>query len=134
MTPDPVCTLPTDTIEEVARFLKTQDVGSVPVVDGHATKKLVGIVTDRDIVVKLIAENRDLRSSRVSDVMSPDPATCSPDDNLEDALSLMSERQVRRIPIVDANHRVVGIFAQADVATRAASPKKAGEVLEEISR
>jgi len=134
MTSDPVCTVPTDTIEEVARFMKSEDVGSIPVVDTHANKKLVGIVTDRDLVVKLLAEMRDIRSARVGDAMSPDPVTCGPDDDLDAVLRLMADNQVRRIPVVDENGRVLGILAQADVATRAANPEKTGEMVEEISR
>jgi CBS domain-containing protein len=134
MTPDPVCAVTHETVEEVARSMKSEDVGAIPVVDSHKTKSLVGVVTDRDLAMKVIAEGRDIRSTRVEDVMSRDPVTVRPDDDLDEALRLMADHQVRRIPVVDDQRRILGILAQADVAVRAADPRKTGEVVEEISR
>ena len=118
MTQDPVSCEPGDAIAQVARHDETADVGSVPVVDSQDSKRLVGIVTDRDIVVKVVAAGRRSDQATVSDAMTPNPASCREDDDVDQALKLMAERQVRRMPIVDAQRRLSGIIAQADVATR----------------
>jgi CBS domain-containing protein len=108
-------------------------VGAVPVVDSRATKRLVGIVTDRDIVVKIFAEDTPLDKATVSDAMTSNPASCRADDDVEQALALMAERQVRRMPVVDASGRLLGIIAQADIATRVNRDKRTGELVEAIS-
>ena len=96
--------------------MKQHDVGSVPVVESD--KRLVGIVTDRDIVVKVVAAGRNPEQTPVKEAMTPNPVSCKEDDDLDYALKLMKERQVRRMPIVDGSGRLTGIIAQADVATR----------------
>lgn len=133
MTTGVVCCVPQDSCEEAARLMKSNDVGPIPVVDSHESKRLVGIVTDRDLAMKLVAEGRDGKSCRVSEVMSRDPVSCREDDDLRDAMTLMSQHQVRRIPILDKNGRLAGIIAQADIATRTEHKKELGEVVEEIS-
>jgi CBS domain-containing protein len=106
----------------------------MPVVDNFQTRKLIGIVTDRDLAMKVVAESRDSRITRVQDVMTRKIATCHPEDDLQKALDAMTANQVRRIPVVDANGSIVGIIAQADVATRQENPTKTAEVVEEISK
>ena len=133
MTPDPVSCEPSDPIRSVGRTMKQHDVGAVPVVDSRATKRLVGIVTDRDIVVKVVAEDGPLDKATVSDAMTSNPAACRADDDVEQALALMAERQVRRMPVVDASGRLAGIIAQADIATRVNRDKLTGELVEAIS-
>jgi CBS domain-containing protein len=133
MTVDPVCCLPTDTVEEAAQIMKDEVVGSVPVVESHETRRLVGIVTDRDLTVDVLAEGRS-GTTTVESVMTGMLATCRADDDVECALELMGEYQVRRIPIVDDQNQIVGIIAQADVATRIDDPEETAEVLEEISQ
>lgn len=108
--------------------------GPVPVIESQQTKRLIGIVTDRDLAMKIVAEGRDAKSTQVELVMTRDLITCREDDDLQAALAAMGEHQVRRIPIVDGQNRLVGIIAQADVATRAGHDKQTGEVVEQISK
>lgn len=134
MTAEPVCCLGTDTVDKVAQMMRSEDVGPMPVVDNFQTRKLIGIVTDRDLAMKVVAESRDSRITRVQDVMTRKVATCHPEDDLQKALDAMTANQVRRIPVLDANGAIVGIIAQADVATRQENPTKTAEVVEEISK
>ena len=120
---------PTATVAEAAKVMAQEDVGPVPIVEDG---RLTGIVTDRDIVVKAVAEGKDMNATTVREIASRDLITVSPDDDLNDALNLMAENQVRRLPVVDGD-RLVGIVAQADVA-RTGRDKKTGAVVEEISR
>ena len=116
-------------VREVARLMAQEDVGPIPVVDGD---RLVGIVTDRDIVLRVIAEGRDPESTTVGEIASSDIVTVSPDDELDRALQLLAQHQVRRLPVVE-NERLVGIVAQADIA-RLGKDEKTGQIVEEISR
>jgi len=134
MTLNPICCISTDTIERVAQMMKAEDVGSIPVVEGPNSKKLMGIITDRDLVLKGVAEGRDCRSSSIAEIMTRNPVTCRERDNLENALKAMSDHQVRRLPIVNDRNEIVGIIAQADIATRVEEPNKVAEVVEEISK
>lgn len=134
MTTNPVCCLPRDTVERAAQIMKTEDVGPVPVVESQASKKLVGIITDRDLVLNVLAEGRTAQHTRVEEVMTRDMVTCREQDNVDKAIQAMAEYQIRRIPIVNANREIVGIIAQADVATRVEEPDKTAKVVEEISK
>ena len=134
MTRDVACCVPHDSVEHAARMMKNQDVGPIPVVDSHESNRLVGIVTDRDLAIKVIAEGGDPRNTRVGDVMTSDPVTCTEDDSVKDAMEAMSGHQVRRIPIVDDDNHIVGIISQADIATRVGDTEKTGDVVEEISQ
>ena len=134
MSKDPVCCLPSDTIEIVARLMVTEDVGSIPVVHDLRESLLIGIVTDRDLVIKVLAEGHDPKTVTVGEVMTQEPISCMADSNVFVALDAMAEHQLRRIPIVDENHRLVGIIAQADVAARLARPAETARVVEEISQ
>ena len=133
MTKDVVTGTPENTIVEVARLMKTEDIGPVLIVDNEQSKTLVGIVTDRDIVVKVIAEGQDVKTTRVGDVMSKKLVTCHADDAVDVAMKAMAQFQLRRIPVVGDNMTLVGIISQADVATRVDAPEKTGEVVREIS-
>lgn len=133
MTKDPAACEPGDSIEKVAGIMKQEDVGSVPVVESSSSRRLTGIITDRDIVVKVVAGGRGPDAATVRDAMTPNPASCREDDDVDQALKLMKERQVRRMPIVDAEGRLAGIIAQADVATRVNKDSKTGELVEAIS-
>ena len=115
MTPDPTCCLTTDTVERVAQIMRDEDVGSVPVVSDKTNKGLMGIITDRDLVVKVIAGSRDCRNTTVVDVMTPNVVSVRPDDDVNRAMQLMGQHQVRRLPVVDDNNNVVGIIAQSSV-------------------
>ena len=133
MTPDPVACEPQDPILKAAKTMKQQDVGAIPVVESQSSGRLVGIVTDRDIVVKVLAEDRQVERATVRDAMTADPAACRADDEVEDALALMAQRQVRRMPVVDDAGRLCGIIAQADIATRVNRDQRTGELVEAIS-
>ena len=133
MTKDPVFCQPGDSLTKVAGIMKQEDVGSVPVVESVASRRLVGIITDRDIVVNAIAEGRSPDAATVRDAMTPNPVSCREEDDVEHALKLMKERQVRRMPIVDSAGHLTGIIAQADVATRVNKDSKTGELVEAIS-
>jgi CBS domain-containing protein len=113
--------------------MREHDVGSLPVVESRSTERLVGIVTDRDLVTKVVADNRPVDKATVRDAMTPDPATCREDEDVERAVSLMAERQVRRMPVVDGAGRLRGIIAQADIATRINRDQQTGELVEAIS-
>ena len=133
MTKDPVFCQPGDSLTKVATIMKQKDVGSVPVVESAGSRRLVGNITDRDIVVKAIAEGRSPEAATVTDAMTPNPVSCREEDDVDHALKLMKERQVRRMPIVDSAGHLTGIIAQADVATRVNKDSKTGELVEAIS-
>jgi CBS domain-containing protein len=134
MTEDVVTATPEDTVSEAARLMKTEDIGPVLIVDNQQSKTLVGIVTDRDLVLKVIAEGRDPQTTRVGDVMSKKLVTCYADDGVEAAMKSMAQFQLRRIPVVEQNMRLVGIISQADIATRVNEPEETAEVVKEISQ
>ncbi len=134
MTKNPVCCLPNDTVSKVAQLMKGKDFGSVPIVENEQTKKLVGIVTDRDLALKIVAEGRDPKSTQAEEVMTRQIVTCRAEDDLQKALDAMSEHKLRRIPVVDNNNGIVGIIAQADVATRVDQPEKTAAVVRGISQ
>jgi CBS domain-containing protein len=129
MTTDVRACEPNATVADAAKLMATEDVGPIPVVEEG---RIFGLVTDRDIVVRVVAEGKDPKTTRVSEIASKDLVTISPDEDLDEALRVMAERQVRRLPVVEGD-RLVGIVAQADVA-RIGKDKKTGEVVEEISR
>jgi CBS domain-containing protein len=114
--------------------MQRDNIGSIPVIDNDETQKLVGIVTDRDLVLKVIAKGQDAKTTKVEAVMTRQLVTCLAEDELQKALDAMAEHQLRRIPIVDTNHKILGIIAQADVATRVNQPEKTAEMVKEISQ
>jgi CBS domain-containing protein len=133
MTRDPRTVTPETSARDAARLMKDEDVGIIPVVEGDSCR-LVGVVTDRDLAVRLIAEGRD-GETRVRDVMSGGRiATCTPDQDLNAAMDTMASEQLRRIPIVDERGSLVGIVAQADVVLKARNDRKAEETVERISQ
>ena len=129
MTSNPTTCPPSATAVDAAKAMANEDVGPIPVAEGD---RLVGIVTDRDLVVRVLAEGRDPTSTTLQEVMASDLTTVEPDTQLEEALELMSENQVRRLPVVEGG-RLVGIVAQADIA-RAADEEQTGEVVQDISQ
>lgn len=134
MTKDPACCLPTDTAFDAAQLMKSEGVGPIPIVNDKQTKKLAGIVTDRDLALKVVAEGLDPKQTKIEEVMTTGVQTCGPDDDVSNVFELMEEHHVRRIPIVDDKDCLVGIIAQADVATRIDQADKTHEVVEEISK
>jgi|1186.fasta_scaffold50513_2 CBS domain-containing protein len=131
MTQRPRAVTPQTTVKEAARLMEEEDVGSLPVVDEGT--RLIGIVTDRDVAVRVVARGLDSESTVVGDVASRDVIALSPDHELDDALKLMAREQVRRVPIVVGEGELIGMLAQADIA-QTGKEKTAGEVLEAISR
>jgi CBS domain-containing protein len=133
MTEEVVYCVPGDVVTRVAQLMKTEDIGPVLIVDNEESRKLVGIVTDRDLALKVVADGRDPNTTTVEDVMTRKLITCRADDDVEAALKAMAQYQLRRIPVVDDSMRLVGIISQADVATRVDEPEKTAEVVKEIS-
>ena len=129
MTPGVESTTSSQALRDAARTMREGDFGSMPVVDDG---RLVGVLTDRDIVVRGVAEGVDPTVCRVGDVASRDPVTVAPDQDLEDAMELMARHRVRRLPVV-SDGRLVGVVSQADVAL-GAKESKTGKVVEEISQ
>ena len=132
MTANPTTVDPSATVADAARAMRQQDVGPVPVVENG--DRLAGIVTDRDIVLRVVAEGGDPQSTTVGEIMSRDLVTVDPDQPLDEALRLMAQHQVRRLPVCEEDGRLVGIVAQADVATELGDDRRTGQVVEEISR
>ena len=128
MTPNPTVVKPEDTAAQAATLMKQEDCGALPVV---ANGKLVGIITDRDIVVRAVAAGKDPRSTKISEIMSSDPDTISPDASDDDAEKLMAKSQVRRLPVVE-NGKLVGILVTAQLARRG-NTDELGETIKEIS-
>jgi CBS domain-containing protein len=128
MTEDPRSIGQSASVVEAARLMREEHIGSLPVTDDE---QLVGMVTDRDITTRVVAESADPKMTSVGDVYSRDLISVEPDKDLEEALRLMARHQVRRLPVVK-NGRLVGIVAQADIALRE-NEKKTGELVEAIS-
>lgn len=129
MTSEVETTTSSQPLHEAARLMKDGDFGSIPVVDDG---RLVAVLTDRDIVIRAVSEGLDAATTRVGEIASTDPVTVSPDQNLDDALEIMSHYRVRRLPVVEEG-RLVGMLSQADIALEA-KEKVTGEVVQEISQ
>jgi CBS domain-containing protein len=134
MTRDPACCLPGASAVEAAEIMKNDGVGSVPVVEDLDSKRLAGIVTDRDLALEVVAAGRDPRSVLVGEVMKSAVITTGPSDDVRTVIAKMADQQIRRIPVVDDDGSIIGIIAQSDVATRLDAPTTTGEMVEEISR
>ena len=130
MTANP-CSIDADRpVAYAAKMMRDEDVGFAPIVEGM---RLIGALTDRDIATLVVAEERDPGSTPVSEIASSDPVTVDSRQTLDDALRLMAQHQVRRLPVVEPDGRLVGVVAQADIA-REAGERQTGELVEEISR
>ena len=132
MTADPQCVTTQDSATAAARIMRDRDVGIVPVVDDESSRQLRGVITDRDIALRCVAEGRN-GDCLVSELMSGELITVRPDDDLDRVMSRMKTEQVRRIPVVDESDRLVGIIAQADVALEGPGDREVGQVVERIS-
>lgn len=130
MTNNPRCVTPETPLPEVARLMKSEDVGSLPILEGE---RVTGIVTDRDIVLNAVAEDKNPSGMPVREVASRELFKVNADEDLSSALELMAHQQVRRLPVVDDDGRLVGILAQADIA-REAKDKDSGQMLQDISQ
>jgi CBS domain-containing protein len=134
MTPDPASCTPETTVGEAATLMRDNDCGSIPVVENTTSNRLVGTVTDRDLAIRVLAAGRG-PDVLVREAMTPDPVTCVPEDEVEDLREVMIAQQVRRVPVVDTDGKLVGIVAQADIAREdgAASDREVGRIVEAIS-
>jgi CBS domain-containing protein len=134
MTSDPVYVTPDTPIQEAAQMMKNQNVGMLPVIGGDGSRNLVGVITDRDITIRHVAEGHSSADCPVREAMTENVTTCRPDANIDEVMDVMGREQVRRIPIVDERGSLVGVVAQADVVLHARDEKKAERTIEEISK
>lgn len=133
MTAGPACCTSDATLQDVAQLMIQHDCGCIPVVDGADTKKPIGMITDRDIVIRTVAKGKNPLEMNVSDAMTTNALTVTPETSLEDCCNLMEQQQVRRVAVVDETGACCGIVAQADIALNAKDDKTA-EVVQEVSK
>jgi CBS domain-containing protein len=119
MTKDPRCCVSSDTAQRAARIMRDEKAGVVPVIENEQGRKVIGVVTDRDLCMNVVADGRDPRTMPVQDCMTTTVVTCVSHDSVDKATELMRENQIRRIPVVDEQHRLVGIVSMADIVGRA---------------
>jgi CBS domain-containing protein len=132
MTANPACCTPNNALPEVARMMVDNDCGEIPVVENQERKIPVGVITDRDIVCRAVAKDKNPLELKAADCMTKPIVTVTPDTSVEDCCRIMQEKQIRRVPVVDANGSCCGIVALADIALQARSGV-AGEVVKEVS-
>ena len=130
ITHDPQVIRPETALIEAAQKMKSLDIGMLPVCDGD---RLVGVITDRDITVRGVAQGSDPKTARVQEVMTPEVIYCFDDEDVKEAAKKMEEKQVRRLPVLNREKRLVGIVSLGDLAVRTGKEKLAGEVLERVS-
>ena len=133
MTGEPVCCTPEDTAQKVARILRDQNIGALPVVLDQQSRTLLGMITDRDLCCNVVADGLDPRTTKIEKMISLSPVTCREGENIDECERLMQSHQLRRIPVVDSEERCIGIVSQADLALRE-KPEKVSRTLAEISR
>jgi CBS domain-containing protein len=130
MTANPDCVSERDSIRDVARIMKDRDTGVVPVVDG---RKILGLITDRDIVVRGLAEGKDLGNAKVSELMTKSVRSVRDDASVNEALELMSRADIRRVAVVNNNDELVGIVSLGDISINTDKDNKVGKAMESIS-
>ena len=133
MTADPACCTSDMSLQEVAKLMVDNDCGCIPVVDDKNTKKPVGMITDRDITIRTVAQGRNPLDLTVSDAMTANAIAVTPLTSLEECCNLMEQHQVRRVAVVDEAGACCGIIAQADIAVNA-DQRKTAEVVQEVSK
>ena len=121
---------PDTTVKEAAQRMRSADIGSLPVCDG---RRLIGMVTDRDITIRVTAEGRDAASTPVQEAMTPDVAFVFEDQDVQEAAKIMQERQIRRLPVISRDRQLVGILALGDLAV-AGDDRTSGDTLQQISQ
>lgn len=132
MTDEVICCTPDEAIQGVAQKMVENDCGAIPVIQDESSRKLVGIVTDRDIVARIVAPGNNPLEMTVRDCMTSPCMSVTADTSLDDCCRIMEEQQIRRVPVVDGDECCCGMVAQADVA-REASVRDTGEVVREVS-
>ena len=133
MSLNPACCTPDDTAQNVANIMCNRNVGSIPVVVDQQSRGLVGMITDRDLCCRVLAQGLDAKSTRIKEFVTYNPAVCRDGENVEQCERLMQEHQVRRVPVVDKENRVIGIVAQADLALKD-RPERVHKTVAEISK
>ncbi|MBO0911472.1 MAG: CBS domain-containing protein [Acidobacteria bacterium] len=133
MSLNPACCTPNDTAQKVAKMMCDRNVGSIPVVVDSQSGGLIGMITDRDLCCRVLAQGLDAKSTRIQEFITYNPAVCRDGENVEQCERLMQEHQVRRIPVVDKENRVIGIVAQADLALKE-RPERVHKTVAEISK
>jgi CBS domain-containing protein len=131
MTPNPECVTEKDSLRDVARIMKDQDTGVVPVVDGG--RKIIGLITDRDIVVRCVAEGKNPLDAYVNDVMSKSVRKVREDATINDVIGMMKSSEIRRVPVVNQRDEIVGIVSMGDIATDSQERGKVGDAMQDIS-
>ena len=132
MTPNPECCTQDESIVDAARIMRNRDVGSVPVVESRDTRKVVGVVTDRDIAIRAVADGKDPDAVSCREVMTEEIVCCRPDDDISEVKRLMEERQLRRILVCDERGSLLGVVAIADLA-RELQARQVGETEQSIA-
>jgi CBS domain-containing protein len=133
MTKDPSSCVPSDSAQHAARIMRNQDAGIVPVIDNELSRKVVGVVTDRDLCMNIVAEGRTHAVS-VEECMTTKVVICSPNDSIDKATELMRDNQIRRVTVVNESGQLLGIVALADVVERAdVKPTQTHETLKSVS-
>jgi CBS domain-containing protein len=132
MTPDPACCTPEATLQRVAELMVENDCGEIPVVENETNKRPVGVVTDRDIVCRTVAKGLNPLTVRASECMTTPAVTVTPETSLDECCRVLEEKQIRRVPVVDASGSCCGIVALADIAKHARK-RETGEVVREVS-
>ncbi|HEX7158387.1 MAG TPA: CBS domain-containing protein [Edaphobacter sp.] len=133
MTSNPVCCVPGDTAQSAAKMMCEHSVGSMPVVTDQQSRKLAGIITDRDLCCSIVAQGLDPKSTTIQKYMHHNPVACRDGENLNGCEQAMQKHQIRRIPVVDAEGRVIGIVSQADLALKE-KPDKVSKTVAAVSR
>jgi len=132
MTKNPRCCAPSDSLQTAAQKMRNEGVGSILVCELE-TMKLLGIITDRDIVVKEVAQGVNPREAIVGYAMTSNPYSCDENEDVGEAIDIMTEHQIRRLPILNKDGQLVGIISQGDIAIRNQEPQKTAQVVEKIS-
>ena len=130
MTSNPETAQITDSIMDVASMMRDLNVGFMPVMDGNT---LVGCITDRDIVIRAVADGLDTANMSAGEIMTTDLQVVTPDTDINEAAKIMEENQIRRLPVIDENGTLIGVVSLGDIAVRTQNLEQAGEILEEVS-
>ncbi len=133
MTKKPACATPEMGLTQIAKLMAEINVGAIPVVENQDSRKVVGVVTDRDITTRAVAREKNPLQMKVRDVMTSPVVTVKPDDDIEEAARMMEKNKVRRVPVVDDRGEVSGMVAQADIALKA-SDETTAKVVQAISK
>ncbi|MCU1288036.1 MAG: hypothetical protein JWN60_265 [Acidobacteria bacterium] len=133
MTPNPACATTKTNLQQVARMMVDNDCGCIPIVDGETTKRPIGMLTDRDITVRTVAEGKNPLDLTAGEVMTEDVITVTPEMTVEDCGNLMETKQIRRVAVIDTSGACVGMVAQADIALKG-NARQAAEIVQEVSK